>query len=192
MADDYVKAPVVEGRPVTGTSETYQGKKSKGDELGKDAFLQLLVAQMQNQDPLEPTDNSQMVAELAQFTTIEELQNLGTTLNNMNAFGLIGKAVIIEVGKSTDATTTTTVGGYVDFVKIEDGKAKLSINGELYDYDDLDMVVDQDYLDLIFGKPDGDDGTGDTTETPDGDGNTGDTTETPDDKEESADNTAKN
>lgn len=192
MADNYVAAPVVNGKPVTGTSETYQGKKSKGDELGKDAFLQLLVAQMQNQDPLEPTDNSQMVAQLAQFTTIEELQNLGTTLNNMNAFGLIGKAVILEVGKSTDATTTTTVGGYVDYVKIEDGKAKLSIKGELYDYDDLDMVVDQEYLDYIFGKPDGDDSTGDATETPDGDGSTGDTTETPDDKGDSDNSTEKN
>ena len=74
---DYVKAPIIDGQPVTGTSETYQTKKSSGDDLGKDAFLQLLVAQMQNQDPLEPTDNSKMVAELAQFTTIEELQNLG-------------------------------------------------------------------------------------------------------------------
>ena len=178
MADDYIKAPVVNGKPVTGTSETYQGKKSKGDELGKYAFLQLLIAQMQNQDPLEPTDNTQMVTQLAQFTTIEELQNLGTTLNNMNAFGLIGKAVILEVGKSTDATTTTTVGGYVDFVKIEDGKAKLSIKGELYDYDDLDMVVDQAYLDQIFGKEDGD-------------GSTDDTTETPDDKDDSTDGTEK-
>lgn len=171
MANDYVKVPIVDGKPVTGTSETYQGKKSKGDQLGKDAFLQLLVAQMQNQDPLEPTDNSQMVAELAQFTTIEELQNLGTTLNNMNAFGLIGKAVIIEVGKSTDSTTTTTVGGYVDFVKIEDGKAKLSVNGELYDYDDLDMVVDKDYLDYIFGQPD-----------------KGESAENPGNKEDTADN----
>ena len=176
MADDYIKVPVESGKPVTGTSETYQGKKSKGDELGKDAFLRLLVTQMQYQDPLEPTDNSQMVAQLAQFTTIEELQNLGSTLNNMNAFGLIGKAVIMEVGKSSNATTTTTVGGYVDYVKIEDGKAKLSIKGELYDYDDLDMVVDQEYLDYIFGQPDGDKGTGDTTETPD-------------DKEDSDDNT---
>lgn len=179
---DYVTAPVVDGKPVTGTSETYQTKKSKGDELGKDAFLQLLVAQMQNQDPLEPTDNSQMVAELAQFTTIEELQNLGTTLDNMNAFGLIGKAVILEVGKSSDSTTTTTVGGFVDFVKIEDGKAKLSINGELYDYADLDMVVDKDYLENVLNQPDSgenDDNTESSDESGDvtQDGGTDDVTE---------------
>lgn len=174
MADGYVAAPVVDGKPVTGTSETYQGNKSKGDELGKDAFLQLLVAQMQNQDPLEPTDNSQMVAELAQFTTIEELQNLGTTLDNMNAFGLVGKAVILEVGKSTDSTTTTTVGGYVDFVQLVDGKAKLSIGGELYDYADLDMVVDKEYLDYVFGEDNKDDNTDNTGDGDNGDSAAGD------------------
>lgn len=168
MANDYVKAPVMDGKPVTGTSETYQGKKSTGDQLGKDAFLQLLVAQMQNQDPMKPQDNSEMVAELAQFTTIEELQNLGTTMDNMNAFGLVGKNVIMEVGKSTEATTTTTVGGYVEFVKIVDGKAKLSIGGELYDYEDLEMVVDEDYLEYILSQP----GSGNNTENEDkGDGN---------------------
>lgn len=145
-------ADIVNGKPVTGTSETYQGKKSTGDKLGKDAFLQLLVAQMQNQDPLKPQDNSQMVAELAQFTTIEELQNLGGTMDNANAFSLVGKNVIIEVGKSSESTTTTTVGGYVEYVQIVDGKAKLSIGGELYDYEDLDMVIDETFLGGILDK----------------------------------------
>lgn len=186
MADGYVTAPVVDGKPVTGTSETYQTKKSKGDELGKDAFLQLLVAQMQNQDPLEPTDNSQMVAELAQFTTIEELQNLGTTLDNMNAFGLVGKNVILEVGKSTESTTTTTVGGYVEFVKIVDGKAQLSIGGELYDYDDLDMVVDETYLEYVLGQTNKDDSTDNNTDEAAGN-NTDNTVENPDDEKAAAD-----
>lgn len=143
-------AQIIDGVAVTGTSETYQGQKSKGDALGKDAFLQLLVAQMQNQDPLQPQDNSQMIAQLAQFTTIEELQNLGSTMDNSNAFSLVGKNVIVEVGKSSEATTTTTVGGYVEFVQIVDGKAKLSIGGELYDYEDLDMVIDELYLDGVL------------------------------------------
>ncbi len=164
MADDYLKVPVEGGQAVTGTSETYQGKKSKGDELGKDAFLQLLVAQMQNQDPLEPTDNTQMVTELAQFTTIEELQNLGTTFENSNAFNLVGKNVIVEVGKSTDATTTTTVGGYVQYVQIVDGKAMLSIGDELYDYADLDMVIDEMYLGGILNPDQNQGGTDTETE----------------------------
>lgn len=150
-------AEIVDGVPVTGTSETYQGQKSKGDALGKDAFLQLLVAQMQNQDPLQPQDNSKMVAELAQFTTIEELQNLGGTMDNANAFSLVGKNVIIEVGKSSESTTTTTVGGYVEYVQIVDGKAKLCIDGELYDYEDLDMVIDDTFLEGILKPGEGND-----------------------------------
>ncbi|MDX9974358.1 MAG: flagellar hook capping FlgD N-terminal domain-containing protein, partial [FCB group bacterium] len=46
------------------------------NELSKDTFLQLLVNQMQNQDPLDPTDNSQMIAQLAQFSSLEQMSNL--------------------------------------------------------------------------------------------------------------------
>lgn len=173
MAD--ITAPIVDGSIVTNTSETYQTKKSKGDALGKDAFLQLLVAQMQHQDPLEPADNSKMITELAQFTTIEELQNLGARFENNAAFGLVGKNVIIEVGKSTESTTTTTVGGYVEYVQIVDGKAMLSIGGEMYDYADLDMVIDDAYLDSIING-------GNNTDKDD-------TTDAPSDEETDSDNT---
>ena len=145
-------ASIENGQIMTGVSETYQGVKSKGDQLGKDAFLQLLVAQMQNQDPLKPTDNTQMVTELAQFTTIEELQNLSSSMDNSNAFTLVGKNVIIEEGKSTDATTTNKIGGFVEYVQVVDGKAMLSIGGKLYDYEDLDTVLDDDYLEGILNE----------------------------------------
>ena len=66
------------------------------------------------------------------------------------AFSLTGKNVIVEVGKSLGSENTTTIGGRVDFVQIVDGKAKLSINGKLYDYADLDSVVDDGYLSDIL------------------------------------------
>jgi flagellar basal-body rod modification protein FlgD len=44
--------------------------------LGKDAFLQLLVAQLKNQDPLAPQDGKEMAAQLAQFSSVEQLQNM--------------------------------------------------------------------------------------------------------------------
>lgn len=61
--------------PVTGVevdTTTMPGKKP--EELGKDAFLQLLVTQLQHQDPLDPQDNSAFLAQLAQFTSVESLQ----------------------------------------------------------------------------------------------------------------------
>ena len=78
--------------------------------LGKDDFLRLLVAQLKNQDPLNPMDNSQFVAQTAQFSSLEQLQNMNATLaqnsewnmllsqtiNNTMATSLIGKWVTAE------------------------------------------------------------------------------------------------
>jgi flagellar basal-body rod modification protein FlgD len=142
-----VTAQVVDGTVQTGYTETTKSSDStSSNELGKEAFLQLLITQMQYQDPLDPQDNSEMVSQLAQFSALEEMQNVVSSLSNSQALSLVGKNVIIEVGKSSGSDNTTTVGGTVDYVQMVDGSAKLSINGSLYDYDDLDMVVDDAYL----------------------------------------------
>ena len=65
---------------------------------------------------------------------------------------LVGKNVIMEVGKSSGASTTTTVAGYVQFVEIRDGKAYLGIGGETYSYEDLDTVIDEEYLNTVLGS----------------------------------------
>jgi flagellar basal-body rod modification protein FlgD len=71
-----------------------------GGELGKDAFLKLLVAQLKYQDPSSPMDNSEFLAQTAQFTTVEKLadlaklqQNLLTAQLQLGASSLIGKTV---------------------------------------------------------------------------------------------------
>jgi flagellar basal-body rod modification protein FlgD len=163
-----VTGNIVNGVLQTGTTATDQSEKSSGSNLGKDAFLQLLVTQLQYQDPLNPQDNSEMVSQLAQFSALEEMQNVSSSITNSQALSLVGKNVIIEVGKSSGADTTTTVGGYVQYVQIVDGSAKLSINDKLYDYADFDTVVDDDYLESIL-KPDTNTGTttDDKTDTDD-------------------------
>lgn len=128
-------------------SKTYQTEDKKGtSNLGKDAFLQLLVAQLQYQDPLSPQSNEDFVSQLAQFSSLEEMQAMTSGLSNSQALSLVGKNVIVEVGKSQGLANTTTIGGYVDFVQMIEGKAYLSINGEKYDFADLDSVVDEYYL----------------------------------------------
>ena len=78
-------APVVEGVVKQTATET-AAKSTRGtNELGKDAFLQLLVTQLQHQDPLAPQDNSEFVAQLAQFSSLEELQNLTSSMSNAQA-----------------------------------------------------------------------------------------------------------
>ena len=139
-----VSANIVDGKVVAEATPTYEQTKV-GDSLGKNAFLKLLVAQMQYQDPLEPVDNTQYVSELAQFSALEEMQNVSASLDNQNAFGLVGKHVIIAVG-SSEGNVQSNIAGKVDFIQMVNGKAKLSINDNMYDLEDLEYVIGDDYL----------------------------------------------
>jgi len=86
--------------------------------LDKEAFLKLLVTQLQNQDPLSPMDNTTFLAQLAQFSSLEQMQNLNDNftafmgqnqmMNNSAAAGLIGRQV-----QANDDTVTLGASGTV-------------------------------------------------------------------------------
>jgi flagellar basal-body rod modification protein FlgD len=112
--------------------------------MDKDSFLQLLVAQMKYQDPLEPTSNTEYISQYAQFTQVEQMQNMAQSMDLQRASSLVGQEVYI---KTTDSSGNTNyVQGKVDYVVYENNKAYLSINESLYSIDDLDTVVDSEYL----------------------------------------------
>lgn len=67
------------------TSQVKNVAQPKSNELGQDAFLQLMITQMNNQNPLEPQSNSEFVAQLAQFSSVEGLEKLNTTTAAMAA-----------------------------------------------------------------------------------------------------------
>ena len=115
--------------------------------MEKDAFIQLLVALMMYQDPLEPTSNTEYISQLATFSSLEEMQNLNATMTSTHASNLVGKDVIMRVtGKTGD---TSFVAGRVDYIERENGKTYVSIDGSLYNVDDLYQVIDSDYMDAI-------------------------------------------
>lgn len=119
-------------------------KKKSNDSLDKDAFLQLLVAQMKYQDPLEPTSNTEYISQFATFSELEQMQNMSASMDLFRASSLVGETVLLKV---TDGQgRTVDVQGNVDFVVYEKNKAYLSVNGELYSMDDLDTVADPTYL----------------------------------------------
>lgn len=118
--------------------------------LGKDAFLQLLVTQMKYQDPLNPATDTEYIAQLATFSSLEEMQNINTSLSHSQAYSLVGETVIMRTVTSTGATTLTT--GVVDYVVIENNKAYLAINEGLYPIEDLDTVASKEYLEKLTGK----------------------------------------
>ena len=73
--------------------------------LGKDAFMQLLITKMQNQDPTQPQDDSAMLAQLAQFSSLEQMQQMNTTLTTISDFFSQTKAATTAPTAATTATT---------------------------------------------------------------------------------------
>lgn len=119
--------------------------KTRGtSELGKDAFLQLLVTQMKNQDPLNPSTDTEFVAQLATFSQLEQLQNLSLTSEKSQAFSLVGKDVIVQSEDSNGKKSEVT--GTVDFISMSGSKVYLSINGNQYNLDNLISVIDNSYI----------------------------------------------
>lgn len=119
--------------------------KTSNNGMDKEAFLQLLVAQMKYQDPMEPTSNTEFVSQYAQFSQVEQMQNMSGSMDFARASSLVGKEVYIKT-TGTDGEPKY-VKGKVDYVVYERGKAYLSINESLYSLDDLDTVVDKEYQD---------------------------------------------
>lgn len=144
-------APVKDGQLVAnGTTETdstssaSSTKKSSGSTLDKEAFLQLLVAQMKYQDPLQPTSNTEYISQYAQFSQVEALQNVSTGMDLQRASALVGKEVYVKT--TTGSGETKYIQGQVDYVTIEGGKPYVYISEEAYPLDEVQTIVDPTYL----------------------------------------------
>lgn len=129
----------VSNQIMSSTSKTSNTKKS--NTLNMENFLSLLVAEMQNQDPLEPTSNSDYMAQMATFSQVEATSEMNERVLSQTASNLIGKAVIVK----TDTNSTGYAGGIVNGWQEIDGIVYLGINGNLYDINDVDQVIDKDY-----------------------------------------------
>ncbi len=138
-----ISAPYVDGQLVTNTSQTTSEVKSGGNSMDKEAFLQLLVAQMKYQDPLQPTSNTEYISQYATFSELEQMQNMSSSMTLSRASELVGKEVLVE--STSDSGKTTQVQGKVEKVVYQSNKAYLSIDGALYSMDDLKYVIDDEY-----------------------------------------------
>ena len=97
--------------------------RKAGSNLDKDAFLKLFAIQMQHQDPSSPMDDSQMMAQMAQFSTLEQISNLADNSLRANVISLIGKKITY-----TDADGKP-VSGTVEKVSTSSGTATLTVDG---------------------------------------------------------------
>ncbi len=142
--DAIVKDGVItNGTSSTSTSTSDTSSSTAAIKEQKDQFMQLLVAQMKYQDPLEPTSNTEYIAQYATFSELEQIQNMSQNMSLSRASDYVGKTVIVE---STDAAgNTTQVQGTVDYVTFSSGSAYVNIDGTNYNADNVKTVVDSAY-----------------------------------------------
>lgn len=101
--------------------------------LGKDEFLQLLVTQMQYQDPLNPTSDTEFIAQMAQFSSLEQMQNLNNSFSVYKAYELVGKQV-------SGTVNGTLIEGIVDSVRNQADGQYAVIGDSLISVDKISKV----------------------------------------------------
>ncbi len=138
---------IIKNGEVANIGKSYEETKAEAKSnstVDKEQFLQLLVAQMQYQDPLEPTNNTEYVSQLATFSELEQMQNMSKSTDMARAQSLVGKTVTIN---STNSATgvTTEITGKVESVVAKSSGSYVYVNGTLYELDDVVQVLDDEY-----------------------------------------------
>lgn len=107
--------------------------------LGKDDFLKLLIAQLSNQDPTSPIENTEFIAQMAQFSSLEQMTNMSAEFTKLagvfrvsEASSILGKTVTLNVG---DTTTT----GVVQAATREENP-RVMVGGRYYTMDQISAI----------------------------------------------------
>ncbi|MCR5346971.1 MAG: flagellar hook assembly protein FlgD [Fretibacterium sp.] len=97
------------------TQSTATALSNATNDLGKDAFLKLLIAELSNQDPLNPMEDREFISQMATFSSLEQMQNMNKTMESMaeankfSAVSYIGKAVAFTQGEGEEAQQVAAV-----------------------------------------------------------------------------------
>ena len=124
--------PTTTATAATATDTTKKSDAARNQILGKDDFLKLMVAQMKNQDPMNPADDKDNIAQMAQFSSLEQITNLASATQELATrmtltqnVGLLGHDVAYTKADGTSGT------GKVDGLDLTaDGAATLSVAGQ--------------------------------------------------------------
>ncbi|MCQ2591697.1 MAG: flagellar hook assembly protein FlgD [Treponema sp.] len=119
-------------------ANTQNGRKTSS-ELGKDDFLKLLITQLQNQDPTSPMENTEFIAQMSQFSTLEQMTNMSSSFSKMASFinsseaaATLGKTVELNIG---DTTTRGVVEGAT-----RGDDPQILVNGMYYSMDKIAAI----------------------------------------------------
>lgn len=126
--------------PITNSEPNFSTPANSNQALGKDDFLKLLVTQLQYQDPLKPQDNQQFMAQMAQFSALEQMQNIAQDSTMTQAINLIGKNV--EASYIDPATgDKLPITGQVSKMIVTNGVPKVLVNDHEVDLKDISVVT---------------------------------------------------
>ena len=126
-------------------SSATNGTRKTGDQLGKDDFLQLLVTQLQHQDPLNPMDDKETIAQMAQFSALEQMQNLNTTAQMQQATSMVDKYVKAQVTFSDGSSEL--IYDRVTSVQLINGETYLALSsGKAIQMSNVQAVLGTDGL----------------------------------------------
>ncbi|GAA4871598.1 hypothetical protein GCM10023310_59010 [Paenibacillus vulneris] len=114
------------------TNVSNVAKENKKNDLGKDEFLKILIAQLKNQDPSQPLQDKEFIAQMAQFTSVEQLTNMSNEMKLLRqslgfASGLIGKSITWNTTNEKGETVPKT--GVVESIVVKDG-AQFAVVGK--------------------------------------------------------------
>lgn len=109
----------------------------KNSHLNSEDFMRLLVVQLATQNPLEPMNDRDFFAQMAQLGTVDGINRLETSLQMSQASSLIGHIVQINPGVGTNEP----IIGYVEGVEVHSGKAFVVVNGSAYSVDKIVRVT---------------------------------------------------
>ena len=132
-------APQTANSASSASSATGSTSRTVTTSLGKDEFLQLLVAQLQNQDPTSPMDNTEFIAQMAQFSALEQMQQLSKSFTYSQAYSLVGKMVSADI--TNDDGTISNITGTVGGVTTVNDTPYLYIGGNLVSMDTPITVI---------------------------------------------------
>jgi flagellar basal-body rod modification protein FlgD len=128
-------------------NRTEADKKRDPGELGKDQFLRLLTTQLRYQDPINPVKDQEFIAQLAQFSSLEQMQNLNTNLSEM----MLAQQKLTALGQATqmigqEVELATSDGerlfGRVTGVQFKNGWPQIIVDGALYDFSEVVSILE--------------------------------------------------
>lgn len=117
-------------------------------ELGQDAFLQILIAQLANQDPMEPMKDTDFIAQMAQFSALEQMQALNQSFINSQAYSMVGKTVVAttNIQGADGEYVQTTLTGVVSGIETVNGKPYLIVGDYLLEPASVSQVYESNQL----------------------------------------------